>query len=788
MTKESLNSPENQPSKNTNKTKKIILRWLLATLIAWGLIWWAAAVDINKAKKRRNADLSLYWEFNIEKGKQANIITRPGLDWWPDPDTIHTELDTILSHNEDIITIDATTLESIMLWEESLKTTKNWISKYDEKLEKSWIDRNPYSKSFIGKILGKIKEWSYGPYQVQPEAIDKYKDNPELYNILCERIAKFRLPDINWEYTPLHEQLWLTIEEMIKQIQNHEIYTFAWGERFLAAYGIVLIDEISRESHSMIDSYNGTDGYKRWIKNTKSLEDMRNNKWKLIYPELTHWDNDLMSPYILRNRWEVSYKRIWQLFNSDAFINWMVASYWCMDYINNVKNSNYLYLLSLMELNEWFKNQTWDLNIVMPTWNFWPTTLNLVNKHFNKNFKDWAEAKKFLDELPTEELQKLRDEALNNFEQNMRLLYTLNWDKHWINDIQSKYLSECLDLTFNHIYAWVNIFSDFLQQNCWDKSDSLNKLRNSFVKEQNKNSLEEIKKIMTNENSFISFTGLDNTSYLKWIKYYLCPTLLGTSDWLYQIWWIIPVIQDNPWWTKMSNEQNSLSRFAIWVHQHNIDQIDREMWIKYVLQPWDTNIDSLRHIMRDQKSVREYLQTCRTINGDSISSPEDIPYELMFEMIRWNDWFYPLFENGERFYEGDTIRIKIDGLNLVYRIFEIDKPATKEVPIQKTIKTKKWKKKTVTTNKTIKLCTVNSDGTLTMQKWWTFQDVLYFYCQNDTLFKKRIESIAWNPINQPSDITQDVIKRVIIHPDWTPRGIINKVNNGQRFGIVFPFN
>jgi hypothetical protein len=31
-----------------------------------------------------------------------------------------------------------------------------------------------------------------------------------------------------------------------------------------------------------------------------------------------------------------------------------------------------------------------------------------------------------LDELPAEELQKLRDEALNSFEQNMRLLYTLN--------------------------------------------------------------------------------------------------------------------------------------------------------------------------------------------------------------------------------------------------------------------------------------------------------------------------------------------------------------------------
>jgi hypothetical protein len=46
----------------------------------------------------------------------------------------------------------------------------------------------------------------------------------------------------------------------------------------LVACGIILIDEISRESHSMIDSYNGTDGYKRWIKNTKSLEDMRNNK------------------------------------------------------------------------------------------------------------------------------------------------------------------------------------------------------------------------------------------------------------------------------------------------------------------------------------------------------------------------------------------------------------------------------------------------------------------------------------------------------------------------------
>jgi hypothetical protein len=46
--------------------------------------------------------------------------------------------------------------------------------------------------------------------------------------------------------------------------------------------------------------------------------------------------------------------------------------------------------------------------------------------------------------------------------------------------------------------------------------------------------------------------------------------------------------------------------------------------------------------MRDKKDVREYLQTCRTINGDPISSPEDIPYELIAEMIRGEDGSYPL--------------------------------------------------------------------------------------------------------------------------------------------------
>jgi thiosulfate reductase cytochrome b subunit len=50
----------------------------------------------------------------------------------------------------------------------------------------------------------------------------------------------------------------------------------------------------------------------------------------------------------------------------------------------------------------------------------------LVNKHFKRDFEDVNDAKKFMNDLSEEELQKIRQNALNTFETNMRLLYTLN--------------------------------------------------------------------------------------------------------------------------------------------------------------------------------------------------------------------------------------------------------------------------------------------------------------------------------------------------------------------------
>jgi hypothetical protein len=84
------------------------------------------------------------------------------------------------------------------------------------------------------------------------------------------------------------------------------------------------------------------------------------------------------------------------------------------------------------------------------------------------------------------------------------------------------------------MYAGVAIFSEFVDNNCLDKSDSLNQLRSNYVQKHDKSSLEDLKNIMTDEDAFISFTGLDKASYLKWIKYHLCPTLLGATDWVYQ--------------------------------------------------------------------------------------------------------------------------------------------------------------------------------------------------------------------------------------------------------------
>jgi hypothetical protein len=42
----------------------------------------------------------------------------------------------------------------------------------------------------------------------------------------------------------------------------------------------------------------------------------------------------------------------------------------------------------------------------------------------------------------------------------------------------------------------------------------------------------------------------------------------------------------------------------------------------------------MKYIMRNQEPVREYLQTCKTIDGKTITSPEDIPDELVIVMVR----------------------------------------------------------------------------------------------------------------------------------------------------------
>lgn len=782
-----LEDIEGEKPKKKWKVKKIICASLIALLLAW---WAASYFDIKKSKERKKADIEQYGKFNINTDGTATYQV-DNLDWGPDPFE-NIPLDTILNYNRDTISVEATNIGSIILWEDVLTTDKKFLhfidmKKQDSILASKWVDRNPESESMVWKVLGRIDRGSYSKLNVQIDAIDKYKDDPILYDNLCRKIAGFKLPDKNWEYMPLHELLWLTMEEMVKKIKNHEIYIFRWGERFLVAYWIVLIDQIDREANFMISSYNFSRWYNRWIANTKKVEKE--------HPDLRKAKDNIMSPYILSNSGKVSYSRIWELFNNDAFVNWMVSAYRCMDYINNINNSDYLFILSLMELNEWFNNPQWELNILTPTWRFWPSTRELVNKHFNQNFKDNDDAKEFMENLSTDTLQKLKEDWLNQFEQNMRLLYTLNpADNSWVNQTQSKYLSECLDLTFNHVYAGVSVLSQFISENCWKNNidtinDSLLKYWYSYISDQNTESLENIKKIMTDEKTFITFTWLNKSAYLLRIKSYLCPTLLWSTDRVYQTRWIIPVIQMNEWWEWsrkeewLVNETNSIHRFHLWVEQEQMAQQLREQWLEYILQPWDANIDSLKQIMRSKKVIREYLQKCKTINGSAITSPQDVPDELVNWMIWWSDWTNPLFENWEWFYEWDTIYMKYLWVGEIWYKIQIDKPVTKTVT-----KTITKKKKQVQIRETVKLCTVNPSGILTMQESWTFQEVLFVLSKTNPEIKQLIESLKWSEINSQNEITQDIIKKIIRRPDWSKWSNINKVNKGQGFIIVCPLN
>ena len=778
--------------------------WSKALIITLGTgvaVYWTD--DTIKSKRMKDDDKLNFWVMDAKRdstGTPEGIIYTQhddvNRDWKIDQEEqtiLNISFQDIINHNKWLLGewLWESSLQAIIMGEDELKT-KNSIGKliqiWDDKVL-SWRwgeERSKYWEWLIWKIFGLLWPWSYGPFQVQRESIDDYKGEVEVYNKICNDIANFMLPDKNNEREKLYKQLgYPTPENMVEDIKNHKINMYEWWWRFQIAYWIVLINQVDKRITSMVNSYDWDKWYERWDSNARIVE--REHR------ELLGNGDRIMSPYILQNKWLISYKWIWQIFNDNVFKEGVRSAYRCMDHIEKVDNSNYLFWLSLLELDEWFNsNDKWELDILIPTWRFWDWTVWLVNKHFNQNFNKDDEgrlaARKFMDELPTEELEKLKEKGLNKFEQNMRLLYTLNpGDKNWINEAISKYMSECLDLSFNHMYAAVTVFSDFIHTNCWDqdKNNALNDKRQDYVKNQNKKSLEYIKKIMTDEESFISFTWLDGDFFKKWIKYSLWPTELWATDRVWQTWLIVPVIQDNLWGKWNKNEQNSIARFDIWVRLWQEAKIEQEKWIRHKVE-WENGFfhmgnslestltltsnpkEYVRRALFNDEIVNNYLESqCITSEWNKIVNPLSIPDELIEEIVRDENWDY---FNIETIKPWDTIRFKIDW-KTIYKFFDDLWDAV--------VRSNLWD--VVVKGKII--CEDNGDWTYTVKEGANLQIIISEYMWKDNRVKEEIIKLNWGKEVEYGKIPRNIIKRMIVDENWKELRNVDKVPVNQKIRI-----
>ena len=787
--------------------------WSKALIIALGSGAGAAAYyatdDTIKSKRMKDDDQLNFWVMDAKRdstGTPEGIIYTQyddvNRDWKIDQEEqtiLNMSFQDVINHNKWLLGewLWESSLQAIIMGEDELKT-KNSIGKLfqngDDKLL-SWRwgeERSKYWEWLIWKTFGLVLwPWSYWPFQVQRESIDDYKGEVDVYNKICNDIANFMLPDKNNEREKLYKQLgYPTPENMVEDIKNHKINMYEWWWRFQIAYWIVLINQVDKRIISMVNSYDWDKWYERWDSNTRIVE--REHR------ELLGNGDKIMSPYILQNQWLISYKWIWQIFNDNVFKEGVRPAYRCMDHIEKVDNSNYLFWLSLLELDEWFNsNDKWELDILIPTWRFWDWTVWLVNKHFNQNFNKDDEgrlaARKFMDELPTEELEKLKEKGLNKFEQNMRLLYTLNpGDKNWINEAISKYMSECLDLSFNHMYAAVTVFSDFIHTNCWDqdKNNALNDKRQDYVKNQNKKSLEYIKKIMTDEESFISFTWLDGDFFKKWIKYSLWPTELWATDRVWQTWLIVPVIQDNLWGKWNKNEQNSIARFDIWVRLWQEAKIEQEKWIRHTVE-WENGFfhmgnslestltltsnpkEYVRRALFNDEIVNNYLESqCITSEWNKIVNPLSIPDELIEEIVRDENWDY---FNIETIKPWDTIRFKIDW-KTVYKYFDNLWNAI--------VRNNLWD---ITNRRGIIMCEDNLDWTYTVKPGANLQIILSECCEKDKRIMEKAIRVN-NKLNKKGKSSygsrpENVIIEMIRDEKWNKLKNPKKITPGQKIRI-----
>lgn len=487
-------TPNQTPKKK--KWKKRIKNTLIGVLTWTAVLWtwyWIIDKSINNAKERKDTDKQKYGSIELANDTAKSIVTQSQneiyLDfenWRRDTINLVEFLDDVLIKNwynietinpeENKDSISSMELMSTMISENTLKTDW-WIFEKDQELENLWVERSKNNdESIVWKLAWHLMKsnWSYWWFQTQREAIDWYKNDEVRYTNICRKIAVFKLPNKSNKREELYKQLWYKTEsEMINDLKQKKLNIYTWGNRLWIAYWIVLLNEQKIDRNRWWERFNEENVDER-SQNVKldSLKTASEDVKKALNLQWKEWD-DLKSIYVLLN-WNnkerrVSFQDIKSTLKSPEFKAWEVAAWWCTS-TEAWKNWEYLLILNINELNNWFDSTkdggNRDLDIAMPTWRFWETSTKLAIKYIKlpkeiakkiedgKSYKDGEiqdEIKKYLNDHPNV-VEQAKDEAINEYIWNFRTFFLLNNDWSSINEKQMTFLEENLNLTFNHLY------------------------------------------------------------------------------------------------------------------------------------------------------------------------------------------------------------------------------------------------------------------------------------------------------------------------------------------------
>lgn len=479
-----------------NPTKAIALSlFLLFSWYEWG--------TFGADKSHRNFDNKIYESIELN-------------------DENNTTLESLISDN--YLSISPRLCKAVMDGENRFKN-KNRVNAISDWLEKQWIERcDGATWGSLWWILSiNWKEGSYGPFQVQREALDKYKtaDNAQ-YDALINQIINFKfngetllslLTKKGWVYE------WKTEKDIIDMIQNEKLsMNDAWW-RVWVAFGMVLLNKIYERLEFM--AYPSTDEEKKYVESIVVALRAKN-------PEKA------------------------------------------------LKNCFTLFYLQLNELTKFLQWENPNLTIVSSTWEYGPTTQKLITKYLNQ----WTTDTKR--ELPNEnvayaEIDKDKSNIFYDFstylttkltgvkaKQNEKKIF----ESKYINDAGFRYLGSeewrkfllnWISLTFNHqlvIYASLNQ-SNILSE---EEKMQLNRYRNDFVFNQNKKWYAEFINSLLKKHS-------QNKTFLAMIAQ-KCYNVTGSLD-RYPC--FIPEEQDPK--SLFSNEVNTLWRCWLYLTQSGCNRM-----------------------------------------------------------------------------------------------------------------------------------------------------------------------------------------------------------------------